>query len=181
MAEAPAARPPEFAATAWLQPLPQAARLIFCGDDTAERALVAALALPGPAATCTASSNAARSMLWLGPDERLLLAPADQRLTLIAAIAATLAGQAHSLVDISHRQVAFALHGSEAVRLLNAQCPLELTLAAFPVGMCTRTIYAKSEIVLWRTATDRFHIEVWRSFAPYMVTLLQDVARESGG
>ena len=180
MVEAVTARALEFAATAWLQPLPPGTRLIFCGEDIAERALVAALALPGPAAACTATSNAGCSMLWLGPDERLLLAPTDQRLTLIAAIESALAGQAHSLVDVSHRQIAFELRGADTIRLLNAQCPLELTLAAFPVGMCTRTIFAKTEILLWRTATDRFHVEVWRSFAPYLVTLLQDVARESG-
>jgi sarcosine oxidase subunit gamma len=44
--------------------------------------------------------------------------------------------------------------------------------------MCTRTLFEKSEIVLWRTAPDTFHIEVWRSFAPYVTALLAEVARE---
>lgn len=180
MAEAAAARPLAMAGTSWLRPLPPAARLVFCGDESAERAVVAALGLPGPAPACRAVGNGARTMLWLGPDERLLLAPADQRQSVSSAIEGALAGQAHSLVDVSHRQVSFEVHGPAAVRLLNAQCPLELALAAFPVGMCTRTIYAKAEIVLWRKANDAFHVEVWRSFAPYMIQLLADVARESG-
>ena len=82
-------------------------------------------------------------------------------------------------MDVSQRQLGLEVRGPTAVRLLNAQCPLELTAAAFPVGMCTRTIYAKTEIVLWRTAAECFHIEVWRSFAPYLVTLLGDVALEA--
>ena len=180
MVEIAPARPLEIMATAWLQPLLPAARLIFCGAETAERALVAALGLPGPAAACAATSSSGRSMLWLGPDERLLLAPAAERLALISSIEAALAGHAHSLVDVSHRQIACELSGPEAVRLLNSQCPLELSPTAFPVGMCTRTVFAKTEIVLWRTAPDRFHVEVWRSFAPYLLTLLECVARETG-
>jgi sarcosine oxidase subunit gamma len=123
-------------------------------------------------------STGARASLWLGPDERLLLAPADERATLLTILGNALAGHAYSLVDISQRQLAFELRGSNATVLLNAQCPLDLSLTAFPVRMCTRSVYAKSEIVLWRTAADRFHVEVWRSFSDYVLTLLRLVARE---
>ena len=64
--------------------------------------------------------------------------------------------------------------------LLNAGCPLDLDPSAFPVGMCTRTVLAKAEIVLWRTRQDQFHIEVWRSFADYVSSFLAEVARELG-
>jgi sarcosine oxidase subunit gamma len=40
--------------------------------------------------------------------------------------------------------------------------------------MCTRTILAKAEIVLWRTDGDTFRIEVARSFAPYIVAFLAE-------
>ncbi len=46
--------------------------------------------------------------------------------------------------------------------------------------MCTRTIFAKAEIVLWRTAPDAFRIEVWRSFAPYVLGLLDEAIMEYG-
>jgi sarcosine oxidase subunit gamma len=45
---------------------------------------------------------------------------------------------------------------------------LDLGLSAFPIGMCTRTLFGKAEIVLWRTGEAQFHIEVWRSFAGYV-------------
>jgi sarcosine oxidase subunit gamma len=44
--------------------------------------------------------------------------------------------------------------------------------------MCTRTVFAKAEVVLWRTGADAFHVEVWRSFAPYVLGLLEEAARE---
>jgi sarcosine oxidase subunit gamma len=55
---------------------------------------------------------------------------------------------------------------------------LDLDAAAFPVGMATRTLFAKTEIVLWRRESMRFHIEVWRSFAGYLHGLLGEAVRE---
>jgi sarcosine oxidase subunit gamma len=40
--------------------------------------------------------------------------------------------------------------------------------------MCTRTILAKAEILLWRTGDETFRIEVARSFAPYVVAFLAE-------
>ncbi len=88
-------------------------------------------------------------------------------------------GRAYSLVDVSHRQVGLDIHGQHAQWLLEAQCPLPLDLRGFPVGMCTRTLFGKAEIVLWRTAEQAFRIEVWRSFAPYVVELLREIEREA--
>ena len=76
-------------------------------------------------------------------------------------------GTAHSLVDVSHRQIGLIASGPAAARVLNAGCPLDLDPRAFPVGMATRTLYDKAEIVLWRRGESAFHVEVWRSFAPY--------------
>jgi sarcosine oxidase, subunit gamma len=44
--------------------------------------------------------------------------------------------------------------------------------------MCTRTVLNKVEIVLWRTASERFHLEVWRSYADYVSRLLAQAASE---
>jgi sarcosine oxidase subunit gamma len=63
--------------------------------------------------------------------------------------------------------------------LLAAQCPLPLDLAAFPVDMCTRTVFAKAEVVLWRTAPETFRLEVARSFARYVVDMLSEIARDT--
>ena len=45
------------------------------------------------------------------------------------------------------------------------------------MGMCTRTLLAKAEIVLWRTGEEEFRIEVARSFAPYVVAFLDEAMR----
>jgi sarcosine oxidase subunit gamma len=80
-------------------------------------------------------------------------------------------------MEVSHRQTALELRGPQATLLLNAGCPLDLELSAFPVGMCTRTVLAKAEIVLWRLAAEHFHLEVWRSFAAYVSGVIAEAAR----
>ena len=62
--------------------------------------------------------------------------------------------------------------------ILSGACPLDLDLSEFPIGMCTRTVLAKADIVLWRTREDAFHLEVWRSFAGYVTGLLREIAVE---
>lgn len=180
MAEAVAVRRPvAFDATEWLVPESPLARCVFRGDEAAQAAAGAAFGVALPRETCRAQVHGERAALWLGPDEFLLLAPADALDEITGALTAALGSQPHSLVDVSHRQVGLAVQGPRAEWLLEAQCPLPLNLRDFPVGMCTRTIFGKAEIVLWRTAATAFHLEVWRSFSRYVAELLAEVARET--
>jgi len=118
-----------------------------------------------------------RAALWLGPDEWLLIAEV-QSARLGDEIEAALVGFAHALIDVSHRQCAIELVGLGAARLLNAGVPLDLDLAAFPVGMASRTVLLKAEITLWRREAERFRIEVARSYAPYVAAVLEAAARD---
>ena len=178
MVEAIARRSVAIGDTAWMRLLPAMGRMIMRGDVEAQSAAGTCLGLRLSTAACRAVTNGDRSALWLGPDEQLLLVPESEAADVAAHLARVLAGQPHSLVDVSHRQVALELHGPHAEWLLAAQCPLPLHAKSFPVGMCTRTVFSKAEIVLWRRATEVFHVEVWRSFAPYLAGLLREVARE---
>jgi sarcosine oxidase, subunit gamma len=125
---------------------------------------------------CRAAVNGEQAALWLGPDEQLLLGP--EGVDLAATLGPALHELPHSLVNVSHRQTALEVSGPHATIVLNAGCPLDLDLSAFPVGMCTRTVLAKAEIVLWRTSTEVFHVEVWRSFAAYVSQFLAEATRD---
>jgi sarcosine oxidase subunit gamma len=138
----------------------------------------AALGLNISAIACRSASNNQWAALWLAPDEQLLLAPLAAGEALAGPLRDALSALPHSLVDMSHRQIAIEISGPTAQTLLNAGCPLDLHLSAFPAGMCTRTILGKADIVLWRTGTDSFHVEVWRSFADYVARFLTEASRE---
>ena len=130
-----------------------------------------------PAEACRALTREGRAALWLGPDEWLLIAPVAQGASVAEQLATALAGLPHSLVDVGHRQSGCELRGPAAATLLSAGCPLDLDERAFPVGMCTRTVLAKAEVVLWRTATETFRIEVARSFVAYVSEFLAEAGR----
>jgi sarcosine oxidase subunit gamma len=163
---------------AWLEAQPQLARFIFRGNASARDAAGRAFGVAFSATACRAITDGTRAALWLGPDEQLLLAPDASAEAIAAAFTSALGSHAYSLVDVSHRQVGFDVYGPHAEWLLESQCPLPLNLRDFPVGMCTRTIFGKAEIVLWRPAAQVFRLEVWRSFSLYVVQMLHEVARE---
>jgi sarcosine oxidase, subunit gamma len=149
----------------------EAARFVYRG---APGSFPAAFGVALPTTPMRAHLEGSRAGLWLGPDEWLLLAPEADGSAVGTMLAEALVGQPASLVEVSHRQIGLVVTGPRAADLINAGCPLDLDLAAFPVGMCTRTVLAKVEIMLWRTADDTFHIEVARSFAAYVVGLLRE-------
>lgn len=151
-------------------------RFILRGEAVRHRA-AAALGAPMPGRLATSSAGG-RHALWLGPDEWLLLSGEADGAAFEASLAAALAGTPHSLVDVSHRQTGIGLSGPQTDLALAAGCPLDLDHAAFPKGKVCRTIFAKAEIVLWRRGDDVFHLEVWRSFAPYVASLLVDIRAE---
>jgi len=156
--------------------LPACTRLILRGRAAAVSAVTAPLGFALPLQRCRAATTGERSALWLGPDEWLILAAVSDPVG--AGLAQAMHGHPPSLVDVSQRQCAIEVGGTAAADVLNAGCPLDLDAAAFRVGMCTRTVLAKSEIVLRRVAVETFRLEVARSFAAYIRAFLLEAARD---
>jgi sarcosine oxidase subunit gamma len=183
MADLARRRPPVIASRVGLKTLPPARRWVLQGGPEARDRAAAVWGAGFSAQACRALRSASRATLWLGPDEYLLLDlaavdDADGNGTVASALEEALRDTPHALVDVSHRQFALEVSGPQASTLVSGACPLDLDEAAFPVGMCTRTVFAKADIVLWRTRADAFHLEVWRSFAGYVGGLLHEIARE---
>ena len=173
---------PRVPAAQWLQAVPPAMRFILQGDARARAAVAPVWGAAFAEQACRAVVRESRATLWLGPDEYLLLGADEEAQPATAeALERALVDAPHSLVNVSHRQFALALSGPHAANILNAGCPLDLDLGEFPVGMCTRTVFAKADIVLWRTQEDAFHVEVWRSFHGYVTGLLSEIAGEFYG
>jgi sarcosine oxidase subunit gamma len=158
--------------------LPPMTRLNFRGRISTVGRVAAAFGVEPAMEPCRAAVGGSRAALWLGPDEWLLLARDGEAATIIKVLEAALSPLPHSLVDISHRHVGLKLEGGHAALMLNAGCPLDLDIRAFPVGMCTRTLLAKAEITLWRTQETAFQIEVARSFAPYVARFLEQAGAD---
>lgn len=168
---------PRLTLSETLQPLPPETRYILRGNASVREAAESALGVRVPSVACRAGREGARAALWLGPDEWLLLAPESERGAVAGALDVALQDLPHSLVDVSHRQIGCNIVGPQAAELLSSGCPLDFDTRAFPVDMCTRTMLAKAEVVLWRTGAQTFRLEVWRSFAAYVSQFLEEAAR----
>ena len=101
----------------------------------------------------------AGGMLCLGPDEWLLRLPEGSSIPAAD-------GLPLSVVDISERAVSLVLEGPRAIEVLSSGAPRDLS--KFAVGYGSRTIYETVEIVLIREGEERWSVEVWRSFAPWL-------------
>jgi sarcosine oxidase subunit gamma len=148
----------------------QSARFVLrCGPDALAAAGKAfGVALPD---TCRAAVSEGRAALWLGPDEWFLLVPPDEADAITRKLATEVTAP-QALVDVSHRSLGIVVQGPRAAELINCGCPLDLRTHAFPVGMCTRTVFDKAEIVLWRVNEARYHLEIERSLAQYLHAML---------
>ena len=170
---------PPVPATAWMRAMPPAMRFVLHGDVRVRTAAAPVWGVAFAEQPCRAVLGNGRATLWLGPDEYLLLgADAASEVAAADALERSLSAMPHALVNISHRQFALEVSGSHAATILSGACPLDLDPGEFPVGMCTRTVLAKADIVLWRTRDDAFQLEVWRSFSGYATGLLREIARE---
>jgi sarcosine oxidase subunit gamma len=175
MADLSAARQaPSLIPGGGVQLLPPATRFVLRGAPAVMAAAGASLGLQISDIACRSASTGVRAALWLGPDEQLLLAPVADGELIARQLGESLGALPHSLVDVSHRQIAFEVSGPQAQNVLNAGCPLDLHLGCFPVGACTRTVLGKCDIVLWRKGAAAFHVEVWRSFAEYASRFLAE-------
>nr|WP_321445576.1 sarcosine oxidase subunit gamma family protein [uncultured Cohaesibacter sp.] len=109
----------------------------------------------------------------LGPDEWMLWLDNDLALSLKER--ALSAAVPHALVDVSSREVSLVVAGADAKELLCVGCPRNLN--HFTTGKACRTLCFDVSVILWCEAEDRFRIDVWRSFAPHLASLLQQSAR----
>lgn len=157
-----------------LKVLEPASRMSLRARPAAVAALSKAIGVTLPEKPKSSAVKAGRTVLWLGPDEWLVI---DEAGGDPIGDCASVKGL-HSAVDVSHRNVGIAVIGPNAADTINAGCPQDLSLAAFPVGAASRTVLGKVEIVLLRTGEDAFRLECWRSFSDYVWGFLSEAARD---
>lgn len=175
-----------------LEPAAPASRISLRANIEDTPVLSKALRVTLPTKPKTSSQAGGRTALWLGPDEWLVIdegqvGPMIDSGTLVrngivpdGMIAdAAAAGVSHSATYVSHRNTAILISGPGAADAINAGCPQDLSLNAFPVGACSRTLFGKVEVVLLRTGEEAFRMEVWRSFSDYAFALLAEGARDA--
>jgi sarcosine oxidase subunit gamma len=153
--------------------------------DAGSRAAAAvadALGCVLPTRPCTAVHAPDVDVLWLGPDEWLVLIASNRTDAVAARLRDALDGEAAALTDVSAQRTTIALTGTGARELLAKGCSIDLHPRISPRGTCVQTQLAQTGIVIVvnnDTASD-FLLLVRASFADYLASWLIDASVELG-
>jgi len=155
------------------------ARFSLRAKEAERAALAAALAVDLPDRIGRRASAGQLEALCLGPDEWLILAPEAEAARITEACAAVCATAPHSLTEITDREITVRIEGPKAAELLTLGCPRDID--RLPAGEARRTLMDGATVVLWRDAEQSFRIDMWRSFAPHVVSLFETGCAELAG
>ncbi len=161
---------------------PHTGKITLRGDATDQAFLDAVQEAVGvaPPKTPNAIAGAGHdAVLWLGPDEWLVVTREGRQTKTEAALRAALDGQHASIVDTSDARTTIRLHGTHARDVLAKGCPFDLHPRAFGPGQCAQTILARADVLIHqRDDTPTYDIHVACSFARYLWDWLVDAAKE---
>lgn len=138
-----------------------------------------ALGLELPVAL-TVVADGETSLQWVGPDEWLLIVPGGQEVEAEQKLRAALEGQHIQVVNVSGGQTLLELRGPNVRDVLMKSTSYDVHPNNFPVGKAVGTVFAKSQLVIRRTAEDTWELMIRRSFADYWWLWLQDASAEYG-
>jgi sarcosine oxidase subunit gamma len=136
------------------------------------------LSAPLPVEPNTVASGGACRVLWLGPDEWLVVAPPADRRRLEEELRAALGAESGAVVDVSGERTILDLSGPRSREVLMKGCSIDLHPTAFAVGRCAQTGLARAQVVLVPTREDAFWIFVRSSFSDYLSAWLGDAMAE---
>ncbi|MFI1353073.1 sarcosine oxidase subunit gamma [Streptomyces sp. NPDC020898] len=139
-----------------------------------------ALDLPLPLAPNSVVRAGELTVLWLGPDEWLLVGPPGSERDLESRIRKAAGDEHVSVIDVSAQRTTLLVAGPRARDLLAHGCPLDLHPRVFGAGHCAQTTLGRTQVVLVARDEPRagFWVLVRSSFAGYLTDWLLDAATE---
>lgn len=136
--------------------------------------------LPWPTRAAECPADGPHRVVWAGPDDWFVIAPAGSQEALMQALRAAAGSRHHAVTDVSSGYVVLALAGPAARDVLAQGCPLDLHLRSFPVGQSAGTVFFKASVWMWRTGDEAFELLVRSSFAGYVEEMLRRCTLECG-
>ena len=153
--------------------------MITLRGDLADKALVKAASaasgarVPGQR---EAQVKGDSGLVWMSPDELLVLCPYGEVGKRAAAMAQALAGTHALAVNVSDARAVLRVTGAAAREVLAKLCPVDLAPQSFAPGQIRRTRLAQVPAALWMDGDDSFRIVCFRSVAQYAFDVLKAAA-----
>jgi sarcosine oxidase subunit gamma len=135
----------------------------------------AGVAMPGQN---MANCEGERGLLWMSPDELMVLCPFETAAGTAAEMARALDGTHALAVNVSDARALFRVTGAQAREVLAKLCPADLSPAGFAPGMIRRTRLAQVPAAIWMDGDGGIRVMCFRSVARYAFGALSVAAGE---
>jgi len=138
-----------------------------------------ALGVALPITPCSSAKSELAQIMWLAPDEWLIVVASGSEYDIEQKIRSYLKGH-FAVSDISGAQTILELSGDNVIELMKKSTGYDLHLDSFPVGKVVGTTFAKTGAHILRVSEDKFQLVVRRSFSDYVWLWIQQGSQEYG-
>ena len=121
-----------------------------------------------------------RHIVWLGPDEFMIICEAGKDEELASTIHTSFGSLHAAVTNITDALAAFHLKGAAVRQVLAKGCALDLHINSFTSGDAAQTLVAHAAVTIMALADDEFIVICRTSFASYLHNWLVDAALEYG-
>ena len=164
------------------------------GSESAAR-IGAVIGVPLPLTVGETTSAGPHTVLWLAPDEWLLVSASVHDggpdsahdvvpalvPPLVEALAEALGDARGAVVDVSANRTTLELTGPAARSVLVKGCPVDLHPRAFGPGRAVATTLGPVPLLLWQTGPTSYRLLPRSSFAEYVARWVLDAMTEYAG
>ena len=111
-----------------------------------------------------------RDVLWLGPDEWLVVAGLEPEPTIVRELEDALSGHHRSILDVSANRIVFGL--IDGLEVPSSGCGLDLHPTRWRPGMCAQTLFGQAQVILHQRDERTTRVFVRPSFERYVIDRL---------
>lgn len=152
-----------------------------CTDNAFRDAVQQALGVTLPVEPNSVTNVDQVSVIWLGPDEWLVVVPDGHEQAIEQELREALAGIHFAVTDVGDSRAVIGISGPHARDVLKKGCSVDLHPRVFGPGQCAQTALARCHMLLHQIdQAPTYDIYVHRSFADYIWCWLEDAAQEYG-
>jgi sarcosine oxidase subunit gamma len=124
-----------------------------------------------PVAPNTVKGNMRRGVLWLGPDEWLVVGLPGTAGATIASLETALGDEHRSVIDVSANRVVLEMTNDDRLDVLASVCSIDLDPRSWSPMMCAQTLLGRAQVILQELPAAT-RIFVRPSFTGYVADLL---------
>ena len=121
-----------------------------------------------------------RHVVWLGPDEFMIICEAGKDEELAGAIHASFGNRHAAVTNITDALAAFHLKGVAVRQVLAKGCALDLHQNSFASGDAAQTLLSHAAVTIMALVNNEFIVICRTSFASYLHDWFLDAALEYG-